>query len=298
MLPRVVRLEGRIDYSVIPLLAQSLGPSVQAPYVILDLSKVAAVETSVAEYIQSEAERDLPKRVAPLSIVVSCSQLAVTNDLGRGKLNYSHQLAASSVLDAPSAVDVKQLPAYETLEDAICVARYGHTPRCCTDANLDAAFVTLNKVISNPQTSGKLESLLPELHSAGVRVRELKRGDTIACADYPFHPPFIIIEGRVDVRQLCAVPVGDESRRCIRKSVLAAARALFRRQVGNKKDSAMTAEGSRYFDGPKFVAPRPPCCARVASEYCQILDIDPARYQRWCEIVARARQSDATKEMK
>ena len=296
MLPRVVHLKGRVNSSVVPLLAQSLASCVHTPYVILNLLKVDAVDTSVVEYIQSEVEK---KRVAPLSIVVSCSQLAVTNDLRRGKVNYSHRLVVSPVRGAPNAVSEKQAPAYETLDDAICVARYGHTPSFCVlDANLDAAFTRLNEVISNPQTSDKLKSILPELRSAGVRVRELKWGDTIACADYPLQPSFIIIDGRVDVRQLCAAPVGDESRRCMRKAVLAAARAIFRPQVRNKIDSTMEPQGSRYVRGPTFVAPRPPCCARVVSEYCQILDIDPARYQRWCEIVARARRSGTTKEMR
>jgi anti-anti-sigma regulatory factor len=296
MLPRVVHLNGRIDSSVIPFLAQSLAPSVQAPYVILDLLEVDAIETSVAEYIQSEAEK---KRVAPLSIVVSCSQLAVTNDLGRGKVNYSHQLAASPVRGAPNAVGKMQVRAYETLDDAICVARYGHTLSFCVlNANMDAAFAELNEVISNPLTSGKLEFILPELHLEGVRVRELKRGDTIACAKYPFQPSYIILKGRVDVRQPSAAPVDDESRICIRKTILAAARAIFQRQTGKKEDPAVTIGGPRYIDGPKVVAPQPSCCARVASESCQILDMDPARYQRWCEIVERARQSGDTKEMK
>jgi hypothetical protein len=314
MLPTVVRLRGRIDSLVIPALDRSLVRCGQAPYVILDLRAVDAVETSVVEYIQSQVKRYIQsqdeeyiqsqvgrirQRHAPLlKLVVPHSQLTVM-DLARGKVNYGRQPAMSPVAGVPASVDAQPLLAYETLEDAIRDARYGDvSSSCLPTAKPDASFDALSEVIFPQQTSSKLEFILPQLPSAGLMVRKLERGETIACSEYPFQPSFVILEGVVDVRQLHAAPVDGASRKCVRKAVLLAVKAIFQRKTQTKVDRPTMMEGTPGGVRPKVVAPRFPFCARVMSESCWILEIDPTHVPRWDEIVERARQSGAMEDMK
>jgi hypothetical protein len=231
--------------------------------------------------------------------VVSANQLAVVNDLKRGGVNYGYNLATPLETSVPDRIDRKQLRAYETLKDAICNVPYECVPSSCLPiANLDAIFAALSDFVQYQRTSTNLEFRLSELRLADVIVRDLKLGDTIACSDYPFQPSFIIIEGLVSVRQLQAAPVDGATRKCVRQAVPLAVKSMFRRKTVTKAAAVSTMERSSYGDKPKVVAPQFPFCARVLSNSCLILVIDAAHVARWNEIVERARQSSAAKDMK
>jgi hypothetical protein len=230
--------------------------------------------------------------------VVSANQLAVVNDLKRGGVNYGYDLATPLVAGVPDRIYGKQLRAYGTLKDAICNVPYKCVPgSCLPTVNLDTSFAALRDLVQYQQTSINLEFRPSQLRLAGVIVRELKLGDTIACSDYPFQPSFIIIEGLVSVRQLEVAPADSATRKCVRQAVSLAVKSMFRRKTPPKEATVSTMQGSSYDDEPKVVMPQFPFCARVLSKSCLILVIDAAHVARWDKIVERARQNGATKEM-
>ncbi|KAJ6192172.1 hypothetical protein J3E72DRAFT_273532 [Bipolaris maydis] len=207
---------------------------------------------------------------------------------------YSSANAASRatppVVSAPASVSQKQLRVYDTLEDAICGLRYEHRS---SSSFLPANSLTaLCKTILHQHNRNNKQFTLPELHSAGTVVRVLACGETIACSEYPFLPAFVILDGRVALREH-ATSLGGGKRMCIRKAVPSAARAIFRRKTTEKdRDNISVIEGSVHGAGPRVIAPLLPFCARVDSETCLILDID-ARNTHWAEIIKRWRQIGA-----
>ncbi|RYN71110.1 hypothetical protein AA0119_g13678 [Alternaria tenuissima] len=225
-------------------------------------------------------------------------------DLDRGGVNYSWDVATSPVggtsdpVDGapgtgdkdPDSVEKKKLQAYGGLEDAIRDARYRDGSRSSHSASKQDSGVSLQ------QTGGELQFILRNLPSPGLVVRKLKYGDIIACSDYPFQPSFVILEGLVDVRELCDAPVDGAGRMCVRKAILLAVKAIFRRKTKTAGDSEKIVSESPCEGRHKVVAPHYPFCARVQSESCLILDIDPALIPRWNEIVEEASQSSASKE--
>ncbi|KAI0572199.1 sulfate transporter [Pyrenophora tritici-repentis] len=300
MLPPVVRFKGRVGSLVIPPLDQILARCDKAPYIILDLLQVDAIETSVAEYIQSRAGRILERHAPLLIIVVPRSRFAVMGDLKRGKVDHGPHPAISLGVGVPNPANEKQIQVYETLEDAIRHARNGALSRTCLSAaEQDACFAALSNTFLHQQTSNELGLSLAELRSAGLVIQNLKRGDAIACSEYPFQPSFVILDGRVTVRQLHAAPLPGARRKCIRKAVPAAVKACFRREARTEEKGPVpvTMEGSLCGVGPKVVAPRFLFCARVESEFCLIIDINSTHHQRRNEIVELDGQSGASKEM-
>lgn len=298
ILPLVVSLKGRIGSSTIPLLDQYLALCCQSPHVILNLRAVDSVETSVAEYLQSQAERILQRQASPFSIVLSRSQSGVKGDLERGKVNYSCVPVTSPVADFVDLVGRKQLLAYESLGDAIRVARYGYqSSSCLLSAESNLSVSALWEVVLHRHSSSKPMFTFSELCSKGTTVRKLKYGETIACSEYPFPPAFIILDGRVVFQELHAASVNSRSRKCIRKAVSSAMQAVFKSErVVKDQQSPRTMEGTLYGKGPHIVAPTSPFCARVDSESCLILDIDPTHGQHCNRIVERAIRNGATKE--
>ncbi|RYN15979.1 hypothetical protein AA0116_g12652 [Alternaria tenuissima] len=299
LLPPVVQFRGDIDSFVAPPLEQSFARCGQPSCIILDLQEVCSVGTDLAQCIQREAERI----AARIKIVLPRSRLAVM-DLDRGGVNYSWDVATSPVggtsdpVDGapgtgdkdPDSVEKKKLQAYGGLEDAIRDARYRDGSRSSHSASKQDSGVSLQ------QTGGELQFILRNLPSPGLVVRKLKYGDIIACSDYPFQPSFVILEGLVDVRELCDAPVDGAGRMCVRKAILLAVKAIFRRKTKTAGDSEKIVSESPCEGRHKVVAPHYPFCARVQSESCLILDIDPALIPRWNEIVEEASQSSASKE--
>lgn len=298
LLPLVVSLKGRISASAMPALDQTFLQLCQSPYVILNLEAVDSLETSVAEYLQSQAQRILRVSASVFSIVVSHNQLRVKSDLDRGKVNYCYNLATPPVAGDSEPNHQKQIRAYETLVDAIRDARYKHNSSTCfLPAKLDFTLATLCKDILHRYASSKQQFVLPELRLVGMMLRVLKHGETIACSEYPFLPAFIVLDGRVAVRQH-ATSVTGARKNCIRKAVHSAANNIFRRKAQtDDKDVISMIRGSLYGTGSHMVAPQLPFCARVNSESCLILDIDAAHDPHWGEIVKRERQRGTTEKI-
>lgn len=298
MLPLVVSLKGRIGSSVISSLNQSFTRYCQSPHVILNLEAVDSVETSVAECIQGRAERILQRDASLFSIVVSRSQSGVKSDLERSKLNYSYDLATPPATSDSESTNRKQLRAYETLEHAIRDARYGYqSSPCFLPEKLDLSLIALCEATLHQHTSRKQQLTISDLRSAGKMVRELECGDTIACSEYPLLPAFVVLDGRVAIRKLCATGVDSASKKCIRKAVPFAVKAIFQRKVPSEDKAPEIVEGSLHGNTPCIVAPRSPFCARVDSESCLILDIDAAHNQHWRDFIERGRQSGAIKDI-
>ncbi|KAJ5047781.1 hypothetical protein J3E74DRAFT_295580 [Bipolaris maydis] len=272
---------------------QIFGRYCQSSHIILNLEAVDSAETSVAEYIQTQAKKT--QDTLFFSIVVSHTQLTLKSDLERGKVDCSYSVATPPVVSAPASVSQKQLRVYDTLEDAICGLRYEHRS---SSSFLPANSLTaLCKTILHQHNRNNKQFTLPELHSAGTVVRVLACGETIACSEYPFLPAFVILDGRVALREH-ATSLGGGKRMCIRKAVPSAARAIFRRKTTEKdRDNISVIEGSVHGAGPRVIAPLLPFCARVDSETCLILDID-ARNTHWAEIIKRWRQIGAINDKK
>ena len=233
----------------------------------------------MAEYIQSQIERILQRHGQPLSIVVRHSQLAVMADLERGKVNKL------------------QYRAHEALEEAIRDARYGNMSALCVpNAKLDATD-SLDTLRSMFQANNDMKPTLAELRWKGLRVRERKRGEAIACSKYPLQSSFIILEGLVAVRQRRAATPDTTHRKCIRKAVPQRVAAMFQHKEKPAEQDLVMMEGSLCGAGPKIVTPQVPFCARVESRICWILDFHSTHDQLLQEIVEQSRQSGTKKEM-
>ncbi|KNG46179.1 hypothetical protein TW65_07075 [Stemphylium lycopersici] len=207
MLPPLLRFKGRVDSLAIPRIEEFFACYCQAPCIILDLEAVDAVETSVAEHIQSQAEGIRQKNAQRLSIVVPRTRLAVKDDLERGKVDFDRCPVLPPVDGTPNLISKRPLRTYGTLENAIRDALYGDVSSSYLQAaKLDDDFPALREVILKYQIRNMLETTLPEPRWAGLTVRGLKRGETIACSLYPFQPSFVILEGLVAVRQLLKAP--------------------------------------------------------------------------------------------
>ncbi|KAL6166017.1 hypothetical protein ACJQWK_07387 [Exserohilum turcicum] len=102
MLPVVVSLKGRISSSAIPSLDKIFGRYCQSSHIILNLEAVDSAETSVAEYIQTQAKK-IQKDTLFFSIVVSHTQLTLKSDLKRGKVDYSYSIVTPPVVSAPAS---------------------------------------------------------------------------------------------------------------------------------------------------------------------------------------------------
>lgn len=300
MLPLVVSLKGRIGSSVIPSLDEIFTKCCQSPHAILNLEAADSVETSVAEYIQGRAERTLQKEASSFSIVMSRNHSGMKSDLERSKLNYSYDPPTPLAASVAESTEPKQLRVYENLQDAIRDVRYEYQSNSCVlPDKLCLSLTTLCEAILHQYiTTSKQQSILPEHRSARMMVRNLECGETIACFKYPLLPAFIVLNGRVAIRELHATAVDSASRKCIREAVPSIMKAVFCREVTVKDEQyPEIVEGSLHGNGPQVVAPRSPFCARVDSKSCSILDIDPTYNQYWGNIIERVRQSRAPDDM-